>query len=472
MLSTVNCKYNPGSIIIAHRRVCDNNSKVLLAHALNNFNWSPLYNMNTCQEMIDFFYDVVNRLLDLYMPYRSYKRHTNDKPWITDKFRRLIKCRQFAYAAGNTAQYNKYRNAVQRLAKSLRKSYYERNVKEMRASNPRSWWNNVKRFIGTSGGDSNELNGLADDVCNGHLDRLVEEINSFFASVASDLQPLNNNYLDNLIDDYCTDFIIEPFEVLFKLSKIDVNKSPGPDSMPNWLLKEMAPLIADPVCAIFNASIRQGSVPVMWKQANVVPVPKAHPPKSLQNDLRPISLTSTLAKVLESFIGSWILNKIQPNLAENQFGVLKGKSTSHALVAVLHTWCCALDAGESVRALFVDFSKAFDRVDHTLLLNKLVAYGVPCTLIKWLFSFLKDREQRVKIGQIYSTWCTLAAGFPQGTWLGPLAFITIIDDLQPPCTVHKFVDDTTFTEIIASKTPPAGWMNSVANWSNGLPRTT
>lgn len=142
--------------------------------------------------------------------------------------------------------------------------------------------------------------------------------------------------------------------------------------MPNWLLKEMAPLIADPVCAI-NSSIRQGCVPAIWKQANVVPVPKAHPPKSMQNDLRPISLISTLTKVLESFVGSWILNKIQPNLANNQIGVLKGKSTNHVLVAVLHTWCCALDAGESVRALFVDITKAFDRVDHTLLLNKLLA---------------------------------------------------------------------------------------------------
>ena len=150
-----------------------------------------------------------------------------------------------------------------------------------------------------------------------------------------------------------------------------------------------------------------------------------------------------------------MLNKIQPNLANNQFGVLKGKSTSHALVAVLHTWCCALDAGESVRALFVDFSKAFDRVDHTLLLNKLLVHDVPCTLIRWLFSFLKDREQRVKIGQVCSKWCTLTAGFPQGTWLGPLAFITIIDDLQPPCAVHKFVDDTTFSEILASKNTPS-----------------
>jgi hypothetical protein len=135
-------------------------------------------------------------------------------------------------------------------------------------------------------------------------------------------------------------------------------------------------------------------------------------------------------------------------LNKNQYGALKGKSTSHALVAIIHKWCGALEAKDSVRALFVDFSKAFDRVDHTLLLNKLQSYGVPHVLLKWLFSFLKNREQRVKIGQLYSGWRSLNAGFPQGTWLGPLAFVTLIDDLQPSCAVHKFIDDTTFTEIL------------------------
>jgi hypothetical protein len=225
--------------------------------------------------------------------------------------------------------------------------------------------------------------------------------------------------------------------------------------MPNWFLKEFAPFIADPLCAIFNASVRQGCVPTRWKRANVVPIPKVNPPKSVHSDLRPISLTPTLVKILESFVGGWILDKIGPNLHTNQFGALKGKSTSHALVAILHEWCSALDAGESVRALFVDFSKAFDRVDHTLLLTKLLAYGAPISLVKWVFSFLKDREQRVKIGDLSSTWCHLAAGFPQGTWLGPLAFVTVIDDLQPACSVHKFVDDTTFTEIIHTVNTPS-----------------
>lgn len=335
---------------------------------------------------------------------------------------------------------------MQRLSKKLRKSFYERKVKDLRTSDPHNWWRNVKRFVGLSGGGS--LNSIADELCNGDVTQLANDVNLFFASVASDLPALKTDFCVNFVDDYCSDFIIEPFEVERKLSGICVRKSPGPDCLPNWFLKDMAPVIAEPLCAIFNASVRQGVVPAIWKRADVIPIPKVRPPRSIENDLRPISLTPTVAKVLESFVGGWIMKKIEHRLDGNQFGALRGRSTSHALVAIIHKWCCALDAGNSVRTLFVDFSKAFDRVDHTLLLNKLLAYGTPNALVKWLFSFLKDREQRVKIGQSLSHWCKLAAGFPQGTWMGPLAFVAIIDDLQPSCSVHKFIDDTTLTEIL------------------------
>jgi hypothetical protein len=173
-------------------------------------------------------------------------------------------------------------------------------------------------------------------------------------------------------------------------------------------------------------------------------------------------------KILESFVGRWIFDKIGPKLDNNQFGALRGRSTSHALVSILNTWCNALDAGQSVRALFVDFSKAFDRVDHTLLLNKLSNYGVPVALVKWVFSFLKDRQQRVKIGNSFSDWANLVAGYPQGTWSGPLAYITLIDDLRLLCLVHKFVDDTTLTEILPSVTTPSRMVqfaDELLNWA-------
>ena len=254
--------------------------------------------------------------------------------------------------------------------------------------------------------------------------------------------------MTQLQDDYCSDYIIEPWEIELKLSEICVNKSPGPDCIPNWFLREMAPFVAEPLCAIFNLSVKQGSVPAYWKHANVVPVPKTQPPKNIYFDLRPISLMSTLVKVFESFIGNWILDKINNKLDKDQYGAVKGRSTVHALVSILHQWSCALDRGESVRALFVDYTKAFDHIDHTILLNKLMTLGVPHFLVKWMFSFLSQRKQRVKVNGALSEWITLTGAMPQGTWLGPLMFISFIHDLMPSCPVHKFIDDVTLTELL------------------------
>ena len=96
-----------------------------------------------------------------------------------------------------------------------------------------------------------------------------------------------------------------------KLAAIDVHKSVGPDEIPNWILCTFSRWLVEPICAVFNASIRQGVVPAAWKCANVVPIPKVNPSAAVETDLRPISLTSSLCKVLESFIGSWILDEIR-----------------------------------------------------------------------------------------------------------------------------------------------------------------
>ena len=128
---------------------------------------------------------------------------------------------------------------------------------------------------------------------------------------------------------------------------------------------------------MFNASVREGKVPSLWKHANVLAIPKVNPPKSSESDLRPISLTATVSKVLEAIVGSWILDIVGSQLDDNQFGALKGRSTTHALVNILHHWHKALDEGQSVRVLFVDYAKAFDHVDHDVLLQKLKSYGVP-----------------------------------------------------------------------------------------------
>ena len=186
----------------------------------------------------------------------------------------------------------------------------------------------------------------------------------------------------------------------------------------------------------------------LWKQANVIPVPKVQPPGSNESDLRPISLTPTLSNLSESYVSKWIMNRILPKLDSSQFGAIRGRSTTHALVDMLHIWHKALDQSQLARVMFVDFPKAFDPIDHTIAINNLIELAIPVLVVKWFASFLTSRQQRVKIANHLSPWLVLKGGMPQGSWLGPLTFIIIVDELKLSCTTHKYMDDTTLTEIL------------------------
>jgi hypothetical protein len=157
---------------------------------------------------------------------------------------------------------------------------------------------------------------------------------------------------------------------------------------------------------------------------------------------------------LEYFPCSWIYDSIKDKVDPNQFGGLKGSSTAQALITIIDYIAKATDKPKTyARILLCDFSKAFDLVDHTILLQKLIDLEVPSFLLKWAASFLHNHQQQVKIGQYVSQPASLNAGCPQGTLIGPLAFVCNINDLcMPSPTVHvKFVDDT--QGMNASKDP-------------------
>ena len=146
---------------------------------------------------------------------------------------------------------------------------------------------------------------------------------------------------------------------------------------------------------------------------------------------------------------------------------VRGRSTTHALIDITHKWHQALDKGLSVRALFIDYAKAFDHVDHSLVISRLKYFGIPDFIVKWVFSFLSCRKQRVKLEEVFSEWVELNGGMPQGTWLGPLCYILLIDSLKLQCAVHKFVDDTTLSELIARGVPSAmmDYVHDLLLWS-------
>jgi len=139
--------------------------------------------------------------------------------------------------------------------------------------------------------------------------------------------------------------------------------------------------------------------------ANVVPIPKVCPPKAMSTDIRPVSLTPTLSKIMESFIGQWVLQHISSKLDARQFGCLKGKSATHELVDLLHHWDRALDKNQAIRAVFIDYAKAFDYVNHFIVIRKLCELcelRVPDILVRWICSFLQNCFQRVELSNIFS----------------------------------------------------------------------
>ena len=138
-----------------------------------------------------------------------------------------------------------------------------------------------------------------------------------------------------------------------------------------------------------------------------------------------------------------------PHIDPHQFDGIRDSSTSHALVHLIHEWFQAAETPKAViRSCLIDFSKAFDRIDHNILIHKLGLLNVPLILLNWCASFLQDRFQRVKLGQVKSSWESINAGVPQRTKLGPLFFLVMINDLSTSLPIYKYIDDCTIFEVV------------------------
>ena len=169
--------------------------------------------------------------------------------------------------------------------------------------------------------------------------------------------------------------------------------------------------VAGPICAIFNNSLREGYLPELWKTADVVPLRKKTPLTEVDSHSRPISLTPVVSKVLKSFTCEWIKETIQDSINPCQYGAISGSSTTHELIQMLHFILSSLEKrSHHARALLLDYSKAFDSVNHHILLQNLQEAGSPAILNRWVAAFLLNRKQRVRIGDQFSSLLTLNGG--------------------------------------------------------------
>ena len=231
-----------------------------------------------------------------------------------------------------------------------------------------------------------------------------------------------------------------------QLRNLKRNKSTGVDELPPGLLKDCASEIAQPLSYIIKFSLKNSQIPSEWKHALITPIFKSGSADG-NNNYRQISILPALSKILEKCVHQQLMSYLEENnlLFCRQFGYRKKRSTELAASILLDDIRKEVDQGQLVGVIYLDLSKAFDTIAHSILLEKLTAYGINDCELAWLTSYLFHRSQQVVLDNIRSESQQVNCGVPQGSILGPLFFLIFFNDFPDAllrARVIQFADDT------------------------------
>ena len=446
-------------------------------------------------DMASYWTDLFTGLCKDFIPSRDTLIRPKDKPWVTCKIKQLLrqrnrawkrfkrfsrKIRPFTFIESLTLErlymfYKRKRNiAVNALHTSMR-SYFSKIRSEMDSNeiNPKKWWNLSKSFLGSKLHQS--IPPLIEDgnVISSNAEK-CEIFNIYFANqckLPSEDNPMPLPDFSYRTDARINGFQINENDVQKVLLSLKSSSATGPDGIGNLILKNTASGISPSLTKLFNHSLAASCFPDSWKKSNVCPVFKKND-KQIKSNYRPISLLCNVSKVFERLIFNVLYEYFLRHelLTPKNSGFRPNDSTINQLLKIVHDIYNGLELQKEARMVFLDVSKAFDRVWHEGLLFKLRQLGIEGTLLNFIGSYLSNRFQRVTISGQSSPLLPVEAGVPQGSILGPLLFLVYINDITDNivCDIKLFADDTSIIEIIYDPVVSAGRMNtdlvSISAW--------
>lgn len=448
---------------------------LLLHHLIEQCDWSNVLACRDASACLDAFYINMYRCLDASIPKYKVRENVNMPrypTWFSIDLVRTIQKKNNLHRIvnrdkSNVQQYNEYIALRQTIKYQVNFEYeaYVRSLEHNLNNDPRRFWS----FIS----DRSDFGGLPRTMnYNGNkYDESRDIANAFaqyFASVYMDPSCKDTSKKSQNLGIFNFKEI-DDSDVINSIKKLKPKKSTGPDCIPSYIYKGCMNSLVKPLVHIFNLAIQQNQFPDSFKKSIISPIHKSGCKKDIEN-YRPISLSNCLSKIFEIILHQDLYSYVNKIITPYQHGFVCNKSTITNLAIFTEYASKAIDNKQQLDAIYTDCAKAFDKVDHNILLFKLIKLGLSTSAIRFMESYLSDRTQVVKVAGCQSEQIEVTSGVPQGSNLGPLLFILFINDL-PECVTSSYnlmyADDFKLFRVVSAKNDCAQLqcdLTSVSDW--------